>query len=555
MADLIRFLRPVLFTLLLLLALTGPAGNVLAHSTRNVLVLHSYNYGYTWTDGIQQGIGQEFSSQDDYLITTFVEYLDADRFLYHMQAGPFTRYIKQKYNRTRIDGIILTDDHAYRLFMENLRQDYPRTPVFFVDVEEMRPGDHLPEFFSGNRQNLHVSELLSLITDLQPDLETLHVYTLQGVQPFEESIVHTILNSAALKKHDVRVELREGLTLDRIAREAATLTGKDALMIPLGAQDEDGNFFDYDRALSAVAPGSGAPAYHHNISMLGQGIVGGPMNCAETEGKRAGQAMVQYFRSGTLPEIGWTDRVMAFDLKYVRRHQLRSSAIPASALLMDSGATWLSLRPWVAYLVTGLLVLAALLVIFLTRRNRRKSRELARLSYRAGQDSLTRLHNRLTLETDLLALGKLMEFGDVRSLTLVFIDLDNFKDINDNYGHDAGDAVLRDFADHLKKTHLPGLEKAYRFAGDEFILLMKDQDELDLEILVSNLQDLFLSPITLPEGTPVTISGSVGIAGMPVDTRDISQLISLADQAMYYGKKTGKNRIVFYPEIHQGQEK
>jgi len=484
-----------------------------------------------------------------------VEYLDADRFLYHMQAGPFTRYIQQKYNRTRIDGIILTDDHAYQLFMEHLQPDFAMTPVFFVDVDSMNPGDHPQEIFSGNRQNLHVSELLSLITDLQPDLETFYVYILRGVQPFEESIVHTILNSAALKNHNVRINLREGLTLGEITREVSRLTPRQAVMVPLGSTDEEGTFFDYDITLSAVAGVSGAPVYNYNNSMLGQGIVGGPMTCAETEGSRAGQAMVQYFRTGTLPEIGWTDRVMAFDLRYVRLHQLRSSAIPASALLMDSGATWLNLRPWVAYLAAGLLVLACLLVIFLTRRNRRKSRELARLSYRAGQDSLTRLHNRLTLETDLLALGKLMEFGDVRSLTLVFIDLDNFKDINDTYGHDAGDAVLRDFADHLKKTHLPGLEKAYRFAGDEFILLMKDQDELDLEILVSNLQDLFLSPITLPEGTPVTISGSVGIAGMPEDTRDISQLISLADQAMYYGKKTGKNRIVFYPEIHQGQEK
>jgi len=127
------------------------------------------------------------------------------------------------------------------------------------------------------------------------------------------------------------------------------------------------------------------------------------------------------------------------------------------------------------------------------------------------------------------------------SFSLVFLDLDHFKEINDTYGHARGDDVLitcvRRMQADLRTTDL-----LFRYGGDEFVAILQGTDSARAHILVQNmLNDTLMTPI---EGDPpINISFSAGIANFPEEAETLEGLLKLADERAYLGKKAGRGRI------------
>ncbi|MDV6251864.1 GGDEF domain-containing protein [Vibrio sp. EA2] len=169
-------------------------------------------------------------------------------------------------------------------------------------------------------------------------------------------------------------------------------------------------------------------------------------------------------------------------------------------------------------------------------------------------DQLTGLANRWSFET--WARHKLHDIDSSceNSLTaLIFLDLDNFKHINDNYGHDVGDHVLKTFASRLKDsirmTNHANPESDYsiaRFAGDEFVLLLHDvPNEESLDEVLKRIVNVF-SNRSLDYDLINEITMSVGVAIYKQDANELSELLRCADKAMYVAKHTGKNQYAYY---------
>ena len=131
--------------------------------------------------------------------------------------------------------------------------------------------------------------------------------------------------------------------------------------------------------------------------------------------------------------------------------------------------------------------------------------------------------------------------------TIFMLDIDNFKHINDTYGHTAGDEALKQLADRLKAMH-SNILMSYRFAGDEFIMLLKSNQGNMIEKTAYQSRQLFTKPFRLA-GEDRKVCGSIGIATYPSDADDIEQLIVCADDAMYQVKKSGKNNFAYYSQI------
>jgi diguanylate cyclase (GGDEF)-like protein len=130
---------------------------------------------------------------------------------------------------------------------------------------------------------------------------------------------------------------------------------------------------------------------------------------------------------------------------------------------------------------------------------------------------------------------------DPRMFALLFIDLDNFKKINDTLGHDMGDHVLRVMGERMRES-LRETDLATRYAGDEFIVML---DQIDNRQSAERVRELLaaklLAPISPPENSktpPVSVSASIGIACYPGDGQDVDSLIKSADADMYQQKKT-----------------
>ena len=168
----------------------------------------------------------------------------------------------------------------------------------------------------------------------------------------------------------------------------------------------------------------------------------------------------------------------------------------------------------------------------------------------ADYDALTELPNRRRfLRIAEQALKGLKPATD--NQLFLYIDLDNFKHVNDKYGHDLGDALLTSFATSLSQVfngHRTGDQQALvaRLAGDEFAVMMPPNTPQEIVHDEANqLLNLFAHGYQFEQGTfPVTVS--IGIAAYPQDGETIDQLISSADMAMYHGKEAGKNQISLY---------
>lgn len=167
-----------------------------------------------------------------------------------------------------------------------------------------------------------------------------------------------------------------------------------------------------------------------------------------------------------------------------------------------------------------------------------------RLVYLASHDHLTGLFNRRRFEEEVSQrLGETSRHGGVGAL--LWIDLDNFKSVNDSFGHRVGDELLREVSSILRKESREGQVLA-RLGGDEFAILLPRADETEaLKAAERLLGELAKLPLR-NDGHPLRVSASVGVAMYPAHADTVDQLLLRADAAMYSAKEDGRNRVCMY---------
>ena len=172
------------------------------------------------------------------------------------------------------------------------------------------------------------------------------------------------------------------------------------------------------------------------------------------------------------------------------------------------------------------------------------SQAMAQIKQLANHDALTGLANR-NLFTE-IALNQLASAKRERSgMAILAIDLDNFKPVNDQLGHGAGDAVLKEVANRMN-ANIRGSDLAARQGGDEFFVLMGDADRDLATEFGKRLVEALAQPYS---GVPIQISASMGIATYPACGESIEDLLLHADLALNEAKRRGKSCLVMYSEI------
>ena len=167
-----------------------------------------------------------------------------------------------------------------------------------------------------------------------------------------------------------------------------------------------------------------------------------------------------------------------------------------------------------------------------------------KITYYAFYDFVTDLPNRRKLK-DILEQLIYQQQSSTDKLALFFLDLDFFKLVNDYYGHDSGDDLLRDVANRLIKT-LPSNAVISRIGGDEFIVAVPNlKDKEGILKVAKSIKAAFIEPFLL-DGDKINITTSIGISLYPDDSNEISTLITKADKAMFIAKRNGKNKFHFF---------
>ena len=172
-----------------------------------------------------------------------------------------------------------------------------------------------------------------------------------------------------------------------------------------------------------------------------------------------------------------------------------------------------------------------------------RKRYQEQLEYQANYDALTGLPNRNLLHDRLRQSVYAQRF--VRSIGVVFLDIDHFKFVNDSLGHNTGDKLLQKVAERLLESVRDG-DTVARLGGDEFILILNDQT--GQEVIYRAMQRI-ISRITEPveiDGQELLVTASAGISLYPQDGPDVETLLKNADAAMYRAKEKGRNNFQFY---------
>ena len=178
------------------------------------------------------------------------------------------------------------------------------------------------------------------------------------------------------------------------------------------------------------------------------------------------------------------------------------------------------------------------------RANEELTKALATIQDMATHDSLTGLPNRASLSDTLQQALNKAERNKHR-LAIFFIDLDNFKSINDTLGHPTGDQLLREMARRLRSS-VRDSDLVARLGGDEFVVMVEAiGDKASLGLLAAKILATISEPAQL-QGHEVKVTGSIGIATFPVDGADVPTLLANADMAMYRAKAQGRARSSEY---------
>lgn len=164
----------------------------------------------------------------------------------------------------------------------------------------------------------------------------------------------------------------------------------------------------------------------------------------------------------------------------------------------------------------------------------------------AVTDQLTGLYNRRYLASHLSAMFD-RAFWTGRPLSVMILDLDHFKSINDTYGHDAGDKVLQTFADRIRAS-VRGIDLACRYGGEEFLVAMPDTEKQEAVRVAERLrEDIASQKIVINGGRDeLQVSVSIGVASSEDGPRDdnAQKLVKRADTALYEAKTSGRNKVV-----------
>ena len=186
-------------------------------------------------------------------------------------------------------------------------------------------------------------------------------------------------------------------------------------------------------------------------------------------------------------------------------------------------------------------------VYYIWRLNKRLTLSLTQVQHLAHHDTLTGLPNR-NLFVDRLQRAILKARRDKGVFALLFIDIDRFKSINDQFGHSAGDEVLKACCNRMIAC-IRDSDSLGRIGGDEFVLLLEDlrsaQDAIEIAKKIKSAVEMGVSV----SGELISTTVSIGIALYPIDSDSEEGLFKRADSAMYKSKQSGRNTISLYSDV------
>lgn len=514
---------------------------------KRVLFLSSYSYAWDTVqiqiEGIKEGIGDGIVLDYEFMDTKRVDTEEALQ-LFH-DGLAYRLSMVEPY-----DAVILGDDAALKFALEYQDELFAGIPIFFegVNDEELAAKAAEDPLITGVLEKLSVEKNIELGLQINPDAKRV-------VAILDDSITGEAERKRFYKYAEQYPNLEFGemnsseLRTFSLRYELGNVSSDTILIYVVMTEDADGRKYTNQQSIQLISECAKVPVLRMVDGGIGEGIFGGNVVSMYKSGEIAAQMAMKVMNGTPAEEIELvTDspKVYRVDAAVMKRFGISEDRLPEDTEYINREESFFERNREV--LIPGGILIGVLMVvliwIFIDNQRRRalmKELESARkiLESAAQHDFLTGIPNRNKFMSDI---NQLVE--EKRPCTVLMIDIDDFKNINDTMGHTAGDDALIQVAARLKEMESQILTP-YRYAGDEFILILKSNQGKIVEKTAYQCRQVFAKPFVL-DGNKAKICGSIGVASYPQDTDNVEQLIIYADDAMYRVKKNGKNDFAYY---------
>lgn len=512
-----------------------------------VLFISSYSYAWDQVqiqiEGIRDGLEDDVVLDYEFMDTKRVDTEEALQ-LFH-DGLAYRLSMVEPY-----DAVILGDDAALKFALEYQDELFAGIPIFFegVNDEELAAKAAEDPLITGVLEKLSVEKNIELGLQINPDAKRV-------VAILDDSITGEAERKRFYKYAEQYPNLEFGemnsseLRTFSLRYELGNVSSDTILIYVVMTEDADGRKYTNQQSIQLISECAKVPVLRMVDGGIGEGIFGGNVVSMYKSGEIAAQMAMKVMNGTPAEEIELvTDspKVYRVDAAVMKRFGISEDRLPEDTEYINREESFFERNREV--LIPGGILIGVLMVvliwIFIDNQRRRalmKELESARkiLESAAQHDFLTGIPNRNKFMSDI---NQLVE--EKRPCTVLMIDIDDFKNINDTMGHTAGDDALIQVAARLKEMESQILTP-YRYAGDEFILILKSNQGKIVEKTAYQCRQVFAKPFVL-DGNKAKICGSIGVASYPQDTDNVEQLIIYADDAMYRVKKNGKNDFAYY---------
>jgi diguanylate cyclase (GGDEF)-like protein len=557
-----------------------------------VLLLNSYHAQYQWTQANNQGIQQVLSTKiaDEDL---FIEFMDSRRIIdneTHLQA--LVKLYRHKYRLIRPDLIISTDDFALNFLIRYRDEIFPDIPVVFNGVN-FDPTEKLAGLknFVGIQEGDAIAENIKLISQLHKgeideivvlsDKSSLGVLFSQEVLAFKKQWQHP----------SIKITLQDDFSFEELLYQVnnqaqnidnnenkkfdSSHVNKKAYFISALHKDNQDRYFSYVHDIPTLTRYSKAPIYGMwGTPLMGLGVVGGYMNNPFSHGENTAHIALDILagkKTKAFNNIISAQFLPRFDSRQLEKFNIDPDLLPAASEINFEQETLFSRFKNVIIIIISIIITLVIIIILLSaqiRRRKQAENTLAQLNndlednivqrtlaLESSNRALLKLNSRMEglANTDDLTLIPNRRYGhrvlnrlsyadiEEEEFCVALFDIDHFKSVNDDHGHDVGDQVLQ-FISHNVSQFIRPQDTFCRWGGEEFLLIMPDTQTEQAFIACERIRKLIATTPIEPI-TTITISG--GIATNK-HSNTISELLRQSDLALYQAKDQGRNRCIIW---------
>ena len=497
--------------------LTGVTSYAKEEEVNNNRILFISSYSLS-RDTVQLEIEGIQSVQPDDFILDY-EFMDTYRVYDDTAMQLFYEGLKYRLSQVEeYDAVILGDDAALRFFLKYREELFLTQPAFYIGVNDEALSKRVEKDpnIKGIMERLPVKENLEKALEIYPEAETVYAIVDDSLMGTAESQNYDAMQKEFPDLNFVKINTSR-LTQEELRKQIMGMPENAILIYYCMNEDAEGRQYTNKEAVNFISLYTKIPIlYFLENDRIGENILGGYCFSIKNSATEVMKAAVKVVRGDRkMQYVDFKDSglyVWSLNADMLKKFQISRKYFPDDTVYVnDVPSFWEKnseiITPIILIVVVLCAISAWLCLDNVKRRKMMKEMEEMKdhLENASQHDFLTGLPNRSKFMSDLQEI-----IAKKQPCTVIMLDLDNFKGINDTMGHAMGDEALKGVANRLKTLRTP-LLTAYRFAGDEFILILRSDNPKISDNAVMQCLQVFRKPYKMM-GKPMDIHGSIGAA-------------------------------------------